>query len=698
MLLEAVFSELKLYIESFCIKNFDINNLDERKKLLEQIEKIRSREDIKVDDAKILSLASMVLNFYGTKLLDEKNEKEYSINDVSSITRFPEDMETRWIEKGISDFSIDEAIFVFIEQIDCSCPAKKLRDLNCTIIDCPGLFNSAYDTKVTEHAMISANAIVYLLPYHKGISQEVCSSLYELKDKYKSIHRKLFIAQNVNSQGNDGFVKANNEKIKMMFGKDVVVFDGKLAYLAQFKRSYEKGLLSERDITHFISPIKKQHPISKKIKVIEFKSVEEAWDYYINGYITFYQWQNSFSVDEAISDSGFIDFCQELSSFIKENEAFSVILSDGIWTMSEELMSINNTIKNLYVQPYKMGVEETSHLWEKRLGQAKMFSDKIKEIIKHQIYEKDESGKILANELSVGVYDSLFTSGFYEDMIVRICGEVYDNKKQLVKFKLNKDKFESYLKPFIEKRINELVESRFKYWFETMKTGQDSTFNNLYIPKMKVAKVEIEREWEKLYADDKDFRMGSYLSIPESLKDYYRDENRSIAATDLSGLSTMLMSAGLFTALVTEIGVIVAGITTVVVSAIWAVLLCGPILWAVLLGLAGVAIVAKGPKGLKDFFISTMAPMLSKELKEQNLEKTFIVLVKNAVRRTLSSFESRLALDVEKMKREQVIATSTPKDEIEKKCFSAISVMDGIKCQLDEYVKFEKEYITYEKN
>ena len=78
LLLEVVFAELKLYIEDFCVDNFNIDNLEERKTLLEQIEKIRSCENIKVDDAKILSLASMVLNFYGTKSLVEERAKEYS--------------------------------------------------------------------------------------------------------------------------------------------------------------------------------------------------------------------------------------------------------------------------------------------------------------------------------------------------------------------------------------------------------------------------------------------------------------------------------------------------------------------------------------------------------------------------------------------------------------------------------------------
>ena len=274
-----IFEKIKQYLQDFDWENFDLDNNLSRKSLSAAIEDLRNSNKcpkVGEGDAKFLMLCSFILAFYGTKELEEKKSHLNSVSDVSNFTKFPDNGESVWEKSGIINFTIEQALFVFIERVECFIASNTLRDLNCTIVDSPGLFNSSYDTMVTETAMQDAHAIMYILPYDKGIGEDVCKSLYTFKNNYSDYHRKLFIVNNLICTNDNEFYDSNCRKIESMFGpkKHVYQYDAKLAYLTQLMKLYRLGLATSKDYASLLKVTKKGFGAVKKD--IVYTSFDEA--------------------------------------------------------------------------------------------------------------------------------------------------------------------------------------------------------------------------------------------------------------------------------------------------------------------------------------------------------------------------------------------------------------------------------------
>lgn len=282
----TIFEKIRQYLQEFDWDNFNLYDSTSREQLANAIEEVRqSKHCPKVGegDAKFLMLCDFVLKYYDTSDLLAKKASLQSISDISEITKFPENGEETWKKSRLKDFSIDDVIFIFIESIECYIPSETLRELNCTIIDSPGLFNSSYDTMVTEKAMIDAHAIMYVLPYYRGIGQDVCQSLYTIKDNYADLHRKLFIVNNLRLTDGNAIYDSNCKKVKSMFDSIETItihrYDARLSYLAQLKKLYVSDLSNEKDY-HDLMRVTEVDFSGHKEETV-FSNFNDAWAYYI---------------------------------------------------------------------------------------------------------------------------------------------------------------------------------------------------------------------------------------------------------------------------------------------------------------------------------------------------------------------------------------------------------------------------------
>jgi len=694
---------------------FDLDKKEERLKLAKAIDSVRQSikgEKLIQEDVKFLMLCDLILTFYATDSLKAKKSSLLSLSNISEITRFPKDGETTWKKEGVNGFTIDEAIFVFIDSVSCSTPSETLRKLNCTVIDSPGLFNSAYDTMVTESAMVAAHAIIYVLPYYKGIGQDVCGSLYSIKDKHKDVHKKLFIVNNVDSLKDNTFVESNRAFIKAEFGseKEVYVYDAKLSYLSQLKRRYDLGLASSEDFAHLMHT-KRKTPIGVE-KKLHFENFNDAWLFYMSPYKMAYGTNDSTPIDIYLSESGFVNMVAALKAFIERNEAYAVILANGLIPMRRELVSISEDLCKLYVEPYTKSHEELARVWDRRIKNAETFQQYVTKTVQTELFNANH-GKSVLDSISEEEYAKIFTSEFYSEIAKGIAEVLYDNKSTFlasqamrairddieiqylppkIKFKDNgrfQTVFGDLAFPLIKQKLTEIITNKLKYTLETIESGQSMTVTNLFTPIADKIGLFCEREWNNLFKGDKGFDMGSYLTIPRDLKGYVIEKKAEAAGTDFT--SDLSIGATLLGGVVVQISAVVTGIAAMIAGYI-GFILCDPTFTAlivcVLLGIGGAIVSLIAGDYVREKFVEFLTNKIEPKIKA-DASSSFREIIDSQMKAILERYAAGRVVDIQKMKNQRDIAL-TPSPNQEDYCFRAIEFLQKINHQLGAYDSYSK--------
>lgn len=705
-----IFERIKRVLPEYDWASFDLEKRDERIKLVNAIECVRQKENksekqsLSQGDVKFLMLCDLILAFYYTKVLHEKKLSLLSLSNISDITRFPEDGEQKWKKEGVKNFTLDEAIFVFIDSVSCTTPSETLKKLNCTVIDSPGLFNSAYDTMVTESAMVAAHAIIYVLPYHKGIGQDVCASLYAIKERYADVHKKLFVVNNVDSLKENAFIDSNREFIKAEFGqeKELFVYNARVSYLTQLKRRYDMGLASASDFRHIMRAESKTLFGNEKLN---FKTFSEAWDYWISPYKIVYGTSDISSTDIYLIKSGFADMVAALKAFIEKNEAYDVILSNALIPMRNELLVIRRELGKRFIEPYSKSHEELVSLWEKRIANAEIFQNAVSKIVHMQLYGV-QNGASLCDRISKEEYNRIFSSDFYKEMAREIAYVLYDNKGQLLVTKtlFKKDKelfrqrFGDIAYPLISDKLTSMITCRMKYALEMIESGQDSIIDNMFVPITRVIRLQLEKEWNLLYENDSAFKMNDYLTVPENLKNCVVEKKSTASGTGTDIMSSGTISLTLLGGLVLQISAVVAGLAAMIAGYIGAIM-CDPtgisqttaIILFALLGIGGLIIESVATDWLRNKFANSLQEMVLGKLKEQGIIG-FRNIVNSQLNAVLDRYADGRLVNISKMKNERDVAL-TPNENQEECCFRALEISNKISEQVSKYDAYRDEYI-----
>lgn len=709
----SIFERIKQYLQDFDWSSFDIGIGSSREKLLNEIEALRQSKNcpnVGKGDSKFLMLCSFILKYYDTKDLREKQMSLDSLSAVSGITKFPEDGEELWMKNGVEKFSIDEIIFVFIDKVDCFVPSKILKDLNCTIIDSPGLFNSTYDTMVTEDVMREANAIMYILPYYKGMGKDVCQTLYAIKDNYTDVHRKLFIVNNLILTDDNNFYDSNCRQIESMFNaeKHVCPYDGKLAYLTELKKLYLSGLASTNDYRHLMSV--KAKSFGKKTEIV-FEKFEDAWIYHTKKYEI-----EDKSFDEIPKLSGFEGMLGDLKQFIANNESYAVIVSNGLMPMRHEMVSVENGLFRSYIEPYNTSRDRLAELWTRRIDVVTNFQEYVKNETEKFLFGTAGTGSSLLDRMADEEYAKLFTYDFYTELSEKIAGVLYDNKKKLMAtkalFKSDKAKFKKWFieraTPLIELEISSLIASKIDKLVKNMEHDQDKTVENMFAPVIGNLKNKLMAEWNKQFEKAKDkIPMENYLAMPLnlSLSDKHEEnsgnEELGMVKYNLDNFSDGDVSASLLGGIVAEVSAVVAGAASLIAGYIVAIMWdptgisqISVSIGALFLGLGGTIVSAIAPNLIRDHFIKVVSKKIDPDVRKNAVEG-FKMIVKVCLKKRFSQYTDNLVVDLNKLKNERDVALS-PNANQELLCFMAFEMNARIHEQIMKYDKFKTTYLKDE--
>ena len=706
--LKQLFTHLIEEFDDFIYQEFDLDNEETRNTWLLKFEDLRNSNSCP-RNIKQIAICSLLLKYYKTNELDEF-VNNITNSHIPSITKFPNNFENRWKEFGSDNFNIEESLFIFVEQVNYYCPSTVLKYLNCTFIDCPGLFNNSYDTEITNRILANVNAIIYILPYNKAFGENVSDSLHEIKNNYKDIHRKLFIVQNISHKLDNNFLGNNCVLIKNMFGeKEYITYDAHLAYIGQTLYSYNHNLLSEADICHFCKPVVKINPITKHETKIEFKDFEEAFKYHIKGYLDIIE-SSEFppKTEVIINTSNFNNLITELQEFINENEAYSIIVGEGVDKLSSELTSLRTTLYTSYIEPYFAGKEKTELLWQNRLNKAEVFQTAVSNIKDKILFGNDNNREKLSTRLTEEVYKKLFTKGFYYEIFDTISDTIYDNRTKITTYMgirgFDKQAYKNFITPLINDNIFKLINSRIIYWHNILQNGQDQDFVNFFTPRMKELEVTLKDEWRELFNDNdnKNFQLHNYISLYSHIEDYYKEVNNNIGQS-YGRFGSTFSQIAVPASILAEIGVIVGSIATIVstvVAIAMAVGLINPLGWIALLagGVATATLIAiKGKEWVRKEFKNLFIGELIETFDKENIYSKFYNMIEIQITAILEKCNEKISLNIEKMKMERDIATSLSEEDCENNCIQAVDITNTINQQLKKYKEFKEKHVIYGK-
>lgn len=180
-ILQSLGSPLLSYYEkaSDCLSGSDVNLDDDGQR--RQLENFAWEELKKTSNGlaekELLRFTLIVCRFY-TEFKDRisAGETKCPLEETVGLSSYPQDWKSRWQkvmeQHDLSLFSAKEISFAFIAGIDLYLDSAQLRNLNCSVTDCPGLFASKWDSQIAEKCIREADTILYLFPGDKAMTQE----------------------------------------------------------------------------------------------------------------------------------------------------------------------------------------------------------------------------------------------------------------------------------------------------------------------------------------------------------------------------------------------------------------------------------------------------------------------------------------------------------------------------------------------
>ena len=174
-------------------KSINELNLDDsacREKLKASAWKLLNDSNISDADRELLHFVMLVAHFYPDYAENCKcGETRCTPDEAAKISSYPQNWGKLWQATkqkneltgsqsvDMSAFTKEQVTFAFCGGVDLYLDSGNLKALGCSIVDCPGLFASMWDTQIATKCIAEANAILYMFRGDKAITQQDLDAL-----------------------------------------------------------------------------------------------------------------------------------------------------------------------------------------------------------------------------------------------------------------------------------------------------------------------------------------------------------------------------------------------------------------------------------------------------------------------------------------------------------------------------------------
>jgi hypothetical protein len=346
------------------------------------------------------------------KLKELMAKEYYTIDEVNKYIQFPRNLNEKWENLNPGNFTLAEAIYVFIEEVIIPIKSKLLEKTGTAIIDAPGLFVSIYDDKLAKNAMLDASAIFYLFTGEKQISQEDEKALTLIRDS--GYDKKLFFGINFKKnpeliKEDDGIGKSIEASLRQLGfhnkqHQNILYFNAFLAMRAAQGKALLEGTLDEYTRQCIINDARKsQLPAS---------TVEEAWLESTCEVMTIIRgkgWKELQSLGfcrEAVNivyeASNWYPTIDKINDYVFTHKAYALLVSQGCQPI------IN--ILSMTEQDLLSDEKEAEQEYEDRLQQYSEASAHLEQFI--------EESKSLKDYYISDLWDTILAGDYYDNVLI----------------------------------------------------------------------------------------------------------------------------------------------------------------------------------------------------------------------------------------------------------------------------------------
>lgn len=458
----------------------------------------------------ILYIAPFIVEFYSCTINLRDKTNGYTLSEVLPLMVFPKNMKERlaYGDENLSDFTETEALFAFVETIDCYIHSEELRRLGCSVIDCPGMFASDYDTSIAMQTIVDSDAVLYLLSGAKEIGegdQKALSEIHRIGEFSNPQYdgKNIFFAINQRqSKENTSFLKTDLIEIKNRgFNKtELPLYNALLYYYAKIGFSYIYNKLDEHTKVQFMSSGR------HKNKPFKEKWVAEAND------ILIYLWLDDqykitdldqVSCDTLMSISNVHGVLSSIEDYIVRNKAYSILVDNGAKKMSEALLRTEKALLEKQKDLLRT-VEEREAAYKAAIQVLETFMLEATDLINKFI--SDKNVKSYVSDIYVQIFQNTDTVNEIafeatKDLMLYIkrVGTKWDAIRSKIGTKKSKEESKAELKKNIGKYVKNAFNNKLRPLIELYVTnilkGKDRAFNKIYNDAISKLQKELEKKW-----------------------------------------------------------------------------------------------------------------------------------------------------------------------------------------------------------
>ncbi len=480
------------------------------------------------EDLELLRIARIIAAFRNNEEVKKQRSKtRYEVPEVASLAVFPSEWDGRFRDdhpKPFADrFKPAEVLFAFIGRVDVYIHSKDLGRLGCTIIDCPGLFVSSWDTAVAISQLQQADAAIYLLGGEKEMQTDDLKAIKKIADSRSkgddNFLRKIFFILNQKKADKvtSDIQKTDSDKLeglKQLHGYDglstnIATVNNLLYFLGGFGDSLEQGTLDDVSRERFVELAKRMDEdtsddpsaiwvdqvsgINKKLKKIVDLTPE--------------------NVRACMEHSRAAEVFPSIEKRILSNRAHSILVDSGVNKVESSLKAIwyqfeekeKNARKDLQQceLEYKAKVRALDD-FEARLNTVleSTLSEYEINMIAERAYvnEVNSITKInnLSHKLALELCKTVGFSTKMQSLWKSACG-IFENKSESAKKAAEKAKKEitDAISPAVIRIVEEELKGNLSSWVNGMYNGEHADYENLVAPRLQATSSKVQKEWRK---------------------------------------------------------------------------------------------------------------------------------------------------------------------------------------------------------
>ena len=445
------------------------------------------------EERNAILMAHLVSAHYSSEwILAQKARGDFTVEDVPQMIRFPDNFSRDWVGSPTCAFSAEESTFVFVKQVHCYIKSENLLRTGSVVIDCPGLFASAYDTNIALDMIENADAVWYVLN-GRGIGEDELKTIRQLvAAKPDGVFFSVNLAQNTEYAVKAQILDSYAAKIRECSGKvlrpeEFHIYHALLGLTVLQAEKFKAGRLD----AHSIKELCRVSRYFRNGTETPCDALNETASGVLTGAYGFSNREAAhvdiFSEDGSSlamyrAKSGMDEIVSAVENLVVSKKSKSVLVDNGAQKMLRLIEALENKLKSVEViaEAEESTVQVQFEQAAERLNAFAEFCDQRLE------------------ELRTEKIDFALAEDYWDKVIASSMEEVAEKAARQIAKERNNENGVGRNEQIINDAFAEVVNPKAVQWVDGIRNGTNRLFEELIGRKVRQISNDTSRQWEMI--------------------------------------------------------------------------------------------------------------------------------------------------------------------------------------------------------